>query len=55
MSKPEIRIIRQNRRSLMMRPIPGLLEVYIPHQLNENDRLVQDFIQQGLAKIAAQD
>lgn len=51
MSKPEIRIIRQNRRSLMMRPVPGALEVYIPYQLRESDGLVQDFIQQGLAKI----
>lgn len=48
--KPEIKIYRQNRRNLMMRPTPGAIEVYIPHQLDENDTLVKDFIAQGLKK-----
>jgi predicted metal-dependent hydrolase len=47
----DIKIFRQNRRSLMMRPIPGAVEVYIPLQLNENDALVQDFIAKGLKKL----
>jgi len=49
--KPEIKIYRQNRRNLMMRPTPGAIEVYIPHQLDENDTLVKDFIAKGLKKI----
>lgn len=48
--KPEIKIYRQNRRNLMMRPTVGALEVYIPYQLTKNDKLVQDFIAQGIAK-----
>lgn len=49
--KPEIKIYRQNRRNLMMRPVPGAVEVYIPHQLTENDSIVKDFIAKGLRKI----
>lgn len=48
---PEIKIYRQNRRNLMMRPVPGKIEVYIPYQLSAEDPLVQDFIAQGLQKI----
>ena len=48
--KPEIKIYRQNRRNLMMRPVPGAVEVYIPHQLSEDDPDVQDFIAKGLKK-----
>jgi YgjP-like, metallopeptidase domain len=45
---PKIKIYRQNRRNLMMRPVPGALEVFIPYQLDEQDPLVQDFIAKGL-------
>jgi predicted metal-dependent hydrolase len=48
--KLDIKIYRQNRRNLMMRPVPGAIEVFIPYQLNEQDPLVQDFIAKGLAK-----
>jgi len=47
----KVKIYRQKRRSLMMRAVPGAIEVYIPHQLNENDRTVQQFIAKGLRKI----
>lgn len=48
--KPDIKVYRQNRRNLMMRPVPGAIEVFIPYQLDEQDPLVQDFIAQGLKK-----
>lgn len=51
MSEPTVRIIRQKRHNLMMRAIPGAIEVYIPHQLHEEDRLVRNFIKKGLAKL----
>jgi predicted metal-dependent hydrolase len=47
----DIKIYRQKRRSFMMRPVPGAIEVYIPHQYNENDAQVQDFIAKGLQKL----
>ena len=50
--KLDIKIYRQNRANLMMRPTVGALEVYIPYQLSEDDTLVQDFIAQGVAKFA---
>lgn len=50
--KPEIKIYRQNRANLMMRPTVGALEVYIPYQLSEDDKLVQDFIAKGVEKFA---
>jgi len=46
----DIKIYRQNRRNLMMRPVPGAIEVFIPYQLDEQDPLVQDFIAKGLKK-----
>jgi len=46
-----IKIYRQNRRSLMMRVVPGAVEVFIPYQLDENHALVQNFIAKGLAKL----
>ena len=46
----KIKIYKQKRRTLMMRPVPGQLEVYIPYQLNEDDPFVQDFIAKGLKK-----
>lgn len=48
----EIKIYKQKRRSLMLRPFPNGIEVYIPYQLSEEDKLVQDFIQKGIAKYA---
>jgi predicted metal-dependent hydrolase len=48
----KITIRRQNRRSLMMRPVPGGIEVYIPHWLREDDPLVKKFIKQGRRKLA---
>lgn len=48
--KPEIKIYRQNRRNLMMRPTVGAIEVYIPHQLTKDHPDVQAFIAQGIAK-----
>lgn len=47
----DIKIFRQRRRSFMMRPIPGAVEVYIPYQYSENDKDVQDFIAKGLKQL----
>jgi predicted metal-dependent hydrolase len=47
----DIKIFRQKRRSLMMRPVPGAVEVYIPLDFNENDPFVQEFIAKGLKKL----
>lgn len=49
--KPNVKIIKQRRRSLMMRALPGVVEVYIPYQLDENDRMVRDFVVKGLQKL----
>jgi predicted metal-dependent hydrolase len=49
--EPKVTIRRQRRRSLMMRVIPGGIEVYIPHHLREDDRVVRDFIAEGVAKL----
>jgi predicted metal-dependent hydrolase len=49
---PKITVKRQRRRSLMMRPVPGGLEVYIPHWLSEDHPDVQQFIAQGAAKLS---
>jgi predicted metal-dependent hydrolase len=49
--KHELKIFRQNRQNMMMRAVPGAIEVYIPHQLDENHRLVQDFIAKGLKQL----
>jgi predicted metal-dependent hydrolase len=49
--QPNLKIYRQNRQNLMMRAVPGAIEVYIPYQLDETHRLVQDFIKKGLAQI----
>ena len=52
--QPQVKIYRQNRQNMMMRAVPGAIEVYIPHQLDENHRLVQDFIKKGLAQLGNQ-
>jgi len=51
MPQTPIKVYRQKRRSLMMRAVPGVVEVYIPHQFYEDDRVVQDFIAKGLQEM----
>jgi predicted metal-dependent hydrolase len=46
-----IKIRRQNRRSLMMRPVPGGFEVFIPRWMKKNSPQVRAFIEEGMAKI----
>lgn len=48
---PPIKIRRQNRRSMMMRPVPDAIEVYIPHWMPENAPEVQRFIAEGLKQL----
>jgi hypothetical protein len=45
-----ITIRRQNRTSLMMRPVPGGFEVFIPRWMKPDHPKVRAFIQDGLAK-----
>lgn len=56
MPKPDVNVTirRQHRRSLMMRVVPGGVEVYIPHWMNPRSREVQAFIRKGLAKLEDQ-
>lgn len=35
----------------MMRVVPGMVEVYIPHYLQENDSRVEKFIERGMEKL----
>lgn len=49
----DVKIIRQKRRSMMMRPVPGGFEVYIPHWMKPSSTEVKRFIQQGLDKLEA--
>jgi predicted metal-dependent hydrolase len=44
-------VIRQNRQTLMMRALPGVVEVYIPFRLSEEDAIVRDFIAHGMKKL----
>ncbi len=46
-----IKIKRQNRRSLMMRRTHHAVEVFIPHWLNPNSRVVRHFIEDGMAQL----
>lgn len=48
-----ITIRRQHRRSIMMRPVPGGYEVFIPRWMKETHPKVRAFIQSGLEKLAA--
>jgi predicted metal-dependent hydrolase len=48
---PTITIRRQHRASLMMRVIPGGVEVFIPRGMKPTHPKVQQFIAQGLAKL----
>ncbi len=49
--EPDIRIIRQHRRSMMMRVVPGAVEVFIPTQYHEGDKCVVQFIRKNLPKV----
>lgn len=49
--KYTIKIRRQNRSSMLMRPVPGGVEVFIPHFFTEDHPEVQKFIQQGLPQV----
>jgi hypothetical protein len=53
MSQP-IKIFRQNRRSMMMRVVPGAIEVFIPTRYQEGDKCVTQFIKKGLSKLGDQ-
>ncbi len=46
-----ITIRRQHRRSLMMRPVPGGFEVYIPRWMRPDNPKVTEFIHSGLQKL----
>jgi predicted metal-dependent hydrolase len=48
----QLKIRRQNRRNMMMRPVPGGLEVFIPHWLHPDHPQVKQFIDQGKQKLA---
>jgi hypothetical protein len=48
-----ITIRRQHRRSLMMRPVPGGYEVYIPRWMSPDNPKVRQFIEDGLAKLGS--
>jgi predicted metal-dependent hydrolase len=50
----KIKIQRQRRRNLMMRRIPGGIEVFIPHYLKPTSIEVKNFIAEGLAKFEGQ-
>jgi predicted metal-dependent hydrolase len=50
---PDLNIVirRQHRRSMMMRPVPGGFEVYIPRWMRPDNPKVTEFIQTGLQKL----
>ncbi len=47
-----LKIIRQNRRSMMMRATLGGVEVYIPARYQAGDKCVVNFIKKNLPKLA---
>lgn len=47
----DIKIYRQKRRNMMMRVVPGMVEVYIPHYLREDDRRVKQFVERGMTQL----
>lgn len=49
-----ITIRRQHRRSMMMRPIPGGYEVYIPRWMRPDNPKVTTFIHNGIQKFGSQ-
>ncbi len=54
MSQPKIKIYHQKRSTLMIRPVPGGLEAYIPHTIRKSDPRVKRFVQEGLEKFKTQ-
>ncbi|MFQ3648147.1 MAG: M48 family metallopeptidase [Anaerolineae bacterium] len=48
-----VRIIRQHRRAMMMRVVPGAIEVYIPSRYQETDKCVLHFMKKNLPKARA--
>lgn len=53
MSEVPVRIIRQHRRAMMMRVVPGAIEVYIPSRYHETDKCVRHFLNKHLPKARA--
>ena len=51
MSQHPVKIYRQKRRTMMMRVVPGGVEVFIPHTLKANSKVVREFIKDGLTKL----
>lgn len=51
MDQPQIKIFRQPRQTMMMRVVPGGVEVFIPRRLKPGSREVKVFIQEGLAQL----
>jgi predicted metal-dependent hydrolase len=47
----QVTIRRQHRTSLMMRLVPGGIEVFIPRWMKEDSPKVRNFIQAGLEKL----
>jgi hypothetical protein len=48
-----VRVIRQHRRAMMMRVVPGAIEVYIPARYQETDKCVVNFLNKHLPKARA--
>jgi predicted metal-dependent hydrolase len=51
MAEYTITIRRQYRRSMMIRPVPGGFEVFIPRWLRKDNPKVRAFIQSGIKKL----
>lgn len=51
MPDSNIKIRRQKRKTVMMRPIPGGFEVFIPHWMRDNDPQLKGIIADGLKKL----
>lgn len=51
MQDPVVTIRRQNRRDMMIRPVPGGIEVFIPHWIKPESAEVQTFIRRTLRKL----
>lgn len=47
-------IFRQHRHTMMMRVVPGAIEVYIPSRYQATDRCVRRFLRQHLPRAQAQ-
>ena len=51
MKTNNISIRRQKRQSMMMRAVPGGVEVFIPNWMNPNHPKVQEFIRDGIPRL----